>query len=337
MTAGVSRLPDGAAYYRWALRLGTSTDHGAEEIHRIGLDQTAAIKARMDAVLKANGLTTGSVGERMDALGRDPRMLYPETDQGRAAIIAWLEQGIARVRTIMPRLSHLGLKADVVVRRVPPAIEDGAPLGYMQPAALDGSRPAIYYINLKSTAMWPRHALNTLTAHEGIPGHTWQLAYLAEHRERAPAIGTLMGINAFIEGWALYAEQLVDEAGLYDSDPWSRLGYLQDQQLRAARLVVDTGIHALGWSRDRAIDFFCVELGKDRASSTSEIDRYCAWPGQACGYKMGHNELLRLRAMAKDALGARFDLAAYNDVIVTSGGVPLGLLEDLIDRYIAQA
>jgi len=337
MVAGVQRLPDGEAYYRWALRLGTTTTRSPEEIHRIGLDQNARIKARMDAVLRAQGMTQGSVGERTDALGRDPRQLYPDTDQGRAELLAYLESGIAKVRAIMPRISRLGLKADVMVKRVPPAIQDGAALGYMQPAALDGSRPAIYYINLKSTAMWPRYQLATLTAHEGIPGHTWQLAYLAEHRDAVPAISSLTQSNAFVEGWALYAEQLVDESGLYDQDPWSRLGYLQDQQLRACRLVVDTGLHALGWSRDRAIDFLCAEIGKDRPSMTSEIDRYCASPGQACGYKMGHNEILRLREKTRLALGGRFDLASYNDAVITSGGVPLELLEGVVDRFIAGA
>ena len=336
MTAGVQRLPDGEAYYRWALRLGTTTRHSAEDIHRIGLEQNAEIKARMDVLLKAQDLTRGSVGERADAIGKDPRQIYPNTDEGRAALIAYLEQRIAMVRDIMPRFSRLGLKADVRVRRVPPDIQDGAARGYMQPAALDGSRPAIYYINLKTTAMWPRPSLATLTAHEGIPGHTWQLAYLAEHHGEIPAISSLISFNAFVEGWALYAEQLVDESGLYDNDPWSRLGYLQAQQFRACRLVVDTGMHALGWSRERAIDFLCVETGQNRVGMTSEVDRYCASPGQACGYKMGHNEILRLRAKARAALGAKFDLAAYDDAIITSGGVPLDLLEGVVSGHIAK-
>ena len=336
MTAGVQRLPDGEAYYRWALRLGTTTRHSAEDIHRIGLEQNAEIKARMDVLLKAQDLTRGSVGERADAIGKDPRQIYPNTDEGRAALIAYLEQRIAMVRDIMPRFSRLGLKADVRVRRVPPDIQDGAARGYMQPAALDGSRPAIYYFNLKTTAMWPRPSLATLTAHEGIPGHTWQLAYLAEHHGEIPAISSLISFNAFVEGWALYAEQLVDESGLYDNDPWSRLGYLQAQQFRACRLVVDTGMHALGWSRERAIDFLCVETGQNRVGMTSEVDRYCASPGQACGYKMGHNEILRLRAKARAALGAKFDLAAYDDAIITSGGVPLDLLEGVVSGHIAK-
>ena len=334
MTAGVQRLPDGDAYYAWALRLGTTTTRSAQEIHQIGLDQNAQIKARMDAILKAQGMTQGSVGERVMALNKNPKFLYPDTDQGRADLIAYCNQRLAMVRQIMPKLSKLGLKADVTVKRVPPDIQDGAGLGYMNPAALDGSRPAIYYINLKSTSLWPKYQIASLTAHEGIPGHTWQLAYLAEHHAEVPSISSLTGFNAFVEGWALYAEQLIDESGLYDNDPWSRIGYLQAQQFRACRLVVDTGIHALGWSRAQAVQFLVAESGKGVEASTSEVDRYCAAPGQACGYKMGHNEITRLRDKTKAALGPKFDLAAYDDVVIRTGGVPLELLEGVVDAYI---
>jgi uncharacterized protein (DUF885 family) len=334
MTAGVQRLPDGDAYYAWALRLGTTTTRTPQEIHQIGLDQNEQIKARMDALLKAQGMSQGSVGARVQALNTNPKFLYPDTDQGRADLIAFLNQRIALVRTIMPKLSSLGLKADVIVKRVPPDIQDGAGLGYMNPAALDGSRPAIYYVNLKSTSLWPKYQLASLTAHEGIPGHTWQLGYLAEHHAEVPSISSLTGFNAFVEGWALYAEQLIDESGLYDNDPWSRIGYLQAQQFRACRLVADTGLHAMGWSRDKAVAFLSSESGKGKDASTSEVDRYCASPGQACGYKMGHNEIVRLREKTKAALGPKFTLPGYDDVVIKTGGVPLELLEGVIDGYI---
>ncbi len=337
MTAGVQRLPDGDAYYAWALRLGTTTTRTPQEIHQIGLDQNAQIKARMDMLLKAQRLTQGTVGERLQAVNKDPKQLYPDTDQGRADLIAYLNKRIALVRPIMPKLSGLGLKADVTVKRVPPDIQDGAGLGYMNPAALDGSRPAIYYVNLKSTSLWPKYQLASLTAHEGIPGHTWQLGYLAEHHDEVPSISSLTGFNAFVEGWALYAEQLIDESGLYDNDPWSRIGYLQAQQFRACRLVADTGLHAMGWSRDKAVDFLSSESGKGKGAATSEVDRYCASPGQACGYKMGHNEIVRLREKTKAALGPKFDLAAYDDTVIKTGGVPLELLEGVVDGYIAGA
>ncbi len=336
-TAGVQRLPDGEAFYRWALRLGTTTTTTPAEIHRLGLEQNREIQARMDGLLKAQGMSHGTVGQRVQALNEDPRFLYPDTDAGRAQLIAYLNDRIAHIRPLLPQLSHLALKADVKVKRVPVDIQDGAALGYMNFAALDGSRPAIYYVNLKTTALWPKYQLPTLTAHEGIPGHTWQGAYLAEHHDEIPLITSLMGFNAFVEGWALYAEQLVDEHGLYDADPFGRIGYLQAQQFRACRLVADTGLHAMGWTREQAVAFLTEQTGKGTQAMTSETDRYCASPGQACGYKMGHNEILRQRARAQAALGASFDLAAFDDAVVETGGVPLPVLQTAIDRYVTRA
>ncbi len=336
-TAGVQRLPDGDAYYHWALKLGTTTNFSAAEIHKLGLEQNRAIQARIDTLLRKQGLTQGTVGERVQALNADTRFLYPDTDAGRADLIAYLNNCLARIRPLLPQLSHLGLKADVQVKRVPVDIQDGAALGYMNFAALDGSRPAIYYVNLKSTTLWPKYQLPTLTAHEGVPGHTWQGAYLAEHHAEIPLISSLMGFNAFVEGWALYAEQLVDEHGLYKDDPFGEIGYLQAQQFRACRLVVDTGLHALHWTREQSVRFLTEQTGKGADAMTSETDRYCASPGQACGYKMGHNEILRLRAKAKAALGGKFDLAAYNDCVVKTGGVPLTVLSQAVDAYIATA
>ncbi len=336
-TAGVQRLPDGDAYYHWALKLGTTTNFTAAEIHKLGLEQNKAIQARIDTLLKKQGLTHGTVGERVQALNRDPRFLYPNTDVGRAELIAYLNSCIARIRPLLPQISHLGLKADVMVKRVPPDIQDGAALGYMNFASLDGSRPAIYYVNLKSTTLWPKYQLPTLTAHEGVPGHTWQGAYLAEHQDEIPLISSLMGFNAFVEGWALYAEQLGDEHGLYKDDPFGEIGYLQAQQFRACRLVADTGLHFLHWTREQTVRFLVEQTGKGKDAMTSETDRYCVSPGQACGYKMGHNEILRLRAKAMAALGPKFDVSAYDDAVVKTGGVPLTILSQAIDTYIADA
>ncbi len=335
-TAGVQRLPQGEAFYAYALRLGTTTTQSAAEVHAIGLEQNRAIQARMDGLLRNQGLSQGTVGERVQALNKDPRFLYPDTDAGRAELIGYLNGCIARIRPLMPQLSHLGLKADVMVKRVPVDIQDGAALGYMNFASLDGSRPAIYYVNLKSTALWPKYQLPTLTAHEGIPGHTWQGAYLAEHHDEIPLITSLMGFNAFVEGWALYAEQLVDEHGLYADDPFGEIGYLQAQQFRACRLVADTGLHAMGWTREQSVAFLSGQTGKGADAMTSETDRYCVAPGQACGYKTGHNEILRLRDKARAALGPRFDLAGFNDAVVETGGVPLTVLATAIDAHIAR-
>jgi uncharacterized protein (DUF885 family) len=334
--AGVGqRLPQGEAYYHWALGLGTTTTQTAQDIHKIGLEQNSALLAQMDVLLKGQGLTQGSIGARLQALNTDKRFLYPDTDAGRADLLAYLNDRVAAIRPMLPRLSHMPLKADLRIKRVPVDIQDGAALGYMNFASLDGSRPAIYYVNLKSTSLWPKYQLSTLTAHEGIPGHAWQGAYLAEHHAEIPLMTSILGFNAFVEGWALYAEQLVDEMGLYADDPFGRIGYLQAQQFRACRLVVDTGLHAMGWTREQAITFLTEQTGKGVGAMTSEVDRYCASPGQACGYKIGHNEILRLRARAQRLLGAKFDLAAYNDVVVQTGGVPLTILAQVVDRYIA--
>jgi len=335
--AGLWKLPDGERYYAWQLRSQTTTDLSAATIHATGLRQNRELESEMDAVLKRAGMTKGTVGERMAALTADPQYTFPNTDAGRIAAVDYVTARIAAIRPQLPKLSKLGLKAEVQVKRVPADIQDGAALGYMNFAAVDGSRPAIYYINLKDTAYWPRWTIPSLTAHEAVPGHAWQGAYLAEHRAELPLITQLLGFNAFVEGWALYAEQLVDESGLYHDDPLARLGYLQAQRFRAVRLVVDTGIHALRWTRDHAIDFMVANTGRARGAVTSEIDRYCVSPGQACGYKIGHNEILRLREKARGALGGRFDVRDFNDALVRTGGVPLTVLETVVDQAIAAA
>jgi uncharacterized protein (DUF885 family) len=335
--AGVWKLPDGEAYYAWLLKCGTTTPLGAAEIHQIGLDQVASIGARMDELLKQQGLTQGSVGARMKALGEDPRYVYPDNDAGRAQILDYLNGRIAAVRERLPRAFDLKLKANVEIKRVPPDIEAGAPLGYEEDGSIDGTRPAIYYINLKTTSNWPRFSLPTLTYHETIPGHVWQGAYVLESRSLPLIRSVLSGFNAYVEGWALYAEQLGDEMGLYDDDPIGRLGYLQEQRFRACRLVVDTGLHAMRWTREQAIDYLVQTNGEARPAMQSEVDRYCASPGQACGYKIGHNEINKLRDRAKAALGPRYRLQGFDDVVVKTAGVPLTVLDGVVDRYIASA
>jgi uncharacterized protein (DUF885 family) len=204
----------------------------------------------------------------------------------------------------------------------------------MNSGSLDGSRPSTYYINLHDTANWPRFTLPSLTYHETIPGHVWQGAFITE-RHTLPLINTMLGFNAYVEGWALYAEQLADEVGLYADDPLGQLGYLQGQQFRACRLVVDTGLHAKRWTREQAVDWMVAATGRTKGAMTSEVDRYCSNPGQACGYKVGHTEILRLREKAKAAMGPRFDVRDFNDAVVTAGVVPLTVLSTVIDGYIA--
>ena len=328
--AGCWKLPDGDAFYSWLLRAGTTTSMNAEEVHKLGLEKVKEITARMDGLLRAQSLTQGTVGERMTALGKDPRFLYPNTDAGRADLLAYLNQVVAGVRTRLPDLFATQPKADLVIKRVPPEIEAGAPGGYELDGPIDGSRPASYYINLRDTANWPKFTLPTLCYHEGLPGHVWQGVYMRS----LPLIRTLLAFNAYIEGWALYAEQLADEIGLYENDPFGRLGFLQAQQFRACRLVVDTGLHAKRWTRDQAIKWMVEQNGGVEDDVRGEIDRYCCWPGQACGYQTGRIEIDRLRTKAKAELGDKFDLKSYNDAIVTNGSVPLALLTDIVGDYV---
>ena len=333
--AGVWKLPDGDAYYQFMLKSQTTTTLSADDIHKTGWEQNRAIAAEMDTILKSQGLTKGSVGERMTALGQDKRFLQPDSDAGRAKVIAQVQSHLDAIRKRMPEISKLGMNAAVQVKRVPVDIQDGAGLGYMNFASTDGKRPAIYYINLKQMDYWPEWSLASLTMHEGIPGHAWQGAYLAEHPDIVSPLAQLLGFNAFTEGWALYAEQLASEAGYYDRDPFGKLGYLNAARFRAVRLIVDTGMHAMKWSRDKAIATMATETGRSLGSVTSEIDRYCASPGQACGYKIGHNAILAERDRAKAALGAKWDVRDFNDALVATGGVPLTALPGVVDRMIA--
>jgi uncharacterized protein (DUF885 family) len=331
--AGAWKLPDGEAYYAWALRAATTSELSPDDVHQRGLDELEALQARMEPILRAQGMTRGTVGERMTALGKDPRHLFPNTDAGRAQILAYVNGRVADIRGRLPRAFATLVRGNLVIKRVPPEIEQGAPGGYAAAGTIDGSVPGNYYINLRDTSIWPRFSLPTLTYHEGIPGHIWQ----GEYTYKLPLIRSLLAFNAYSEGWALYAEQLADELGVYDEDPLGRLGHLQSLAFRACRLVVDTGLHAKRWTRAKAIEWFAATNGSTVEEVSSEVDRYCAWPGQACGYKVGHSEINRLRDKAKAALGARFDYRAFNDALVLGGNVPLTLLERVIDAHIAAA
>ena len=328
---GVWDLADGAAYYRWALTAATTSNLTPAEIHELGRAQNRLILERMDAIMSKAGVTGGTVGERYAALSKDPRHLFPNSAAGREQLLAYINDKVADIRGRLPRAFATLVPGRLVVKRVPIELEATSPGGYAGAGTLDGSVPGQYYINLRDTAEWPRFSLPTLTYHEGLPGHIWQ----GEYSNRAPLIRSLLAFNAYSEGWALYAEQLADELGVYDDDPLGALGYLQSMNFRACRLVVDTGLHALRWGREQAIQYFMTTNGDDRASVESEVDRYCAWPGQACGYKVGHLEIVRLREKAQAAMGAHYDFRTFNDALVKGGAVPLTLLETVIDAYIA--
>ncbi|SMF79045.1 DUF885 domain-containing protein [Allosphingosinicella indica] len=327
--AGVWKLSEGEAYYAWALRAGTTTEMTPDEVHQRGQEELKALQSRMDGLLRAQGLTQGSVGARMTALGKDPKNLFPNTDAGRREILAYINGKVDDIRGRLPRAFNTLVPGRLVVKRVPPEIEAGAPGGYAAAGAIDGSTPGNYYINLRDTGMWPRYSLPTLTYHEGIPGHIWQ----GEYTYKLPLIRSVLAFNAYSEGWALYAEQLGDELGVYEGDPLGQLGYLQSIAFRACRLVVDTGLHAKRWTRERAIQWFVETNGSTVEEVQGEVDRYCAWPGQACGYKIGHSEIVRLRDKARAEMDGRYDLKAFNDVVVKTGGVPITVLEQIVGEY----
>ena len=327
--AGCWRLPKGDEYYADALMNATTSTYTPAEVHQMGLDQVAEISAQIDTILKKQGMTKGSVGERLTALNADPRQLYPNTDAGRARLIADLNIGIRDMEKRLPRAFATLPKAALEIKRVPPFIQDGAPNGYYNSAALDGSRGAIYYINLKDTADWPKYGLPSLTYHEGVPGHHLQIS-LAQEAKDLPMLRKISGFGAYVEGWALYAEQLADELGVYDKDPLGRAGFLQSFLFRATRLVVDTGMHFKRWSREQATDYMVDATGFARPRTQREIDRYCVWPGQACSYKVGHMSWVRAREKARQIQGAKFDIRQFHEVLL-DGALPLTILEQLVE------
>jgi uncharacterized protein (DUF885 family) len=325
--AGVAHLPDGERYYAWALRMSTSTTMTPREVHTLGQELSRDLAAQMEALLARQGMTQGTVGQRLAALAGDARHRFASDDTGRGEAIAYCNAWVARLRAQMPQWSRLDLKAPVRVERAPPEREAGAAGAYMALGAFDGSRPSVFYLNLRDTATWPRWTLPTLVSHETLPGHVWQEAFEMEVAKRHP-IRSLLRFNGYSEGWALYAERLVDEAGFYADDPLARLGHLQAQQLRATRLVVDTGLHAFGWSRERAIQTLANATGRPLAAVRGEIDRYCVKPGQACGYMIGQRELLRMREQwSKERRGDRVD---FNDAVLRAGNLPLTVLDRVL-------
>lgn len=331
--AGLAQFRDGPAFYAAALKATTTTSLSPDEVHRIGLDQAVEISARLDGLLKARGLTQGTVGERIASLYKDPAVLFANTDDGKAAAIAYCNERLAAIR---PRLTSRFKRLPPYafeVRRVPPDLEAGAASAFSQGPALDGSRPGLVYFNLHDTGEWPKWTLATTVFHEGLPGHQLE-GGLALSNKSLPMIRKTLGFSGYAEGWALYAEQLADEMGMYDDDPLGRIGYLKFQLFRAGRCVVDTGIHHLGWSREKAIAYFIALEGDAPGFATREVERYCATPGQACSYKLGHTTWIRARARAEKGLGPRFDIKDFHEAGLGCGRVPLEVLDTVIDRWI---
>ncbi len=333
--AGMWKLKDGEALYAALLKQQTTTAMSADNIHKLGLELTAEINNLLDQSLRAEGLTQRSVGARMRTMFDDAKYRYANNETGREELLADLRQKVEKMQAQLPGLFKTLPKAGITVKRVPLASENGASAAYYHAPAVDGSRPGIFYINLRDISIWPKWRPASIVYHEAIPGHHLQKS-LALEKGDLPLFIKVRRFTAFNEGWALYAEQLADEIGIYADDPLSRIGYLHAAIWRAGRLVVDTGTHAMRWSRERAIQYLMDLMGTLESDATSEIDRYCADPGQACSYMVGKFTLLNLRDRAKNAFGPRFDLRSFHDAILFSGSVPLAVLGRLVDDYIQQ-
>jgi uncharacterized protein (DUF885 family) len=334
--AGCWRLPNGEDYYAVSLKNYTTATMSPDEIHELGLELVKSLGAEADVLMKKAGYTQGTVGERYRAMAEDPKQVYPNTDAGKEELLKKLNEQTEVIAKKLPQWFGQLPKAPLEIRRVPPAIEAGAPGGYYNSPSLDGSRPGIYWINLRDTAEVPAWTLPTLTYHEGLPGHHLQLALNNEAGD-LPLIRKVIGFSGYSEGWALYAEQLAVEMGMYENDVLGHIGMIHDAAFRAVRLVVDSGMHSKRWSREQAIRYYVDNIGDAEASAITEIERYCVWPGQACSYMVGKMVWLNGRERAKKALGRRFDIRKFHDAGLLSGGTPLTVLDTVIDNYIAQA
>jgi uncharacterized protein (DUF885 family) len=331
--AGIAARPHGEDFYRWALKASTTTTMSPDEVHELGQSELKPLHAQMDTILKEIGYSQGTVGERMKRLANDPRYKFAEGDRGRAEIMAFISERLDWIKAQMPRAFNKVVDPNMEVKRLPPEEEPGAPGAYGGAGSIDGKIPGRFWINLRTTDLHSKYSLADLAFHEAIPGHIWQ----GEYTHQMPLIRQMLSFNAYSEGWGLYAEQLADELGAYENDRVGRLGYLQSIAFRACRLVVDTGIHAKRWTREQGVRFFVDVNGSNPEEVASEVDRYCSWPGQACGYKVGHSEINRQRERAMASLGAKFDLKAFDDTVVRGGNVPLDVLAKNIDEYLRTA
>ena len=330
--AGVWRLPDGEAYYALALQTRTTTQMTPAEVHKLGLEVSVELTARADVLFRKLGMSQGTVAQRYSALFKDPKYLYPNTDAGKAKEVGDLN---ALVQAMQARLAESFAtlpKTPLEIRRIPAATEQSSSTHYTG-GSLDGTRPGIYWLNLRDTAEAPFWDMPTTTFHEGVPGHHLQITL--QRQADLPLIRKAAGFGAYAEGWALYSEQLAQEMGFYKDHPDWELGYIHDALLRSGRLVTDTGLHGLRWSREKASQALADIDGDPIALAQQEIERYCVTPGQACSYMVGKVSILRLRQKAKAALGPKFDIRQFHDTILAAGSMPLTVLGHVVDTYIA--
>ena len=332
--AGIWRIGTQAEdFYQHALDSYGAQGQTGEEVHQIGLDEVARISAEMDAILKSQGLEDGSVAARFEELAKRPGNVYPNTDTGREDLLAELRKQVDDIMAKADDWFGTLPEQAVEVRRIPVYEQDSSAGGYYTGPSLDGTRPGIYWINLKNTADWPKHTLKTLTYHEAVPGHHFQVS-LQRAIKDMPLVRNMMGYSEYSEGWALYAEKVAVEMGMYENDPLGNLGRLQSELFRAARLVVDTGLHHKRWTREEAIDYMVGVTGDTRASVTREIERYAVWPGQATSYKLGMLKMEELRERAEAALGDAFSIRDFHDEVLLAGAMPLPVLDARINAWI---
>ena len=332
---GVWKLPEGDAFYAYALRANTTTSLNPEEVHALGLKEVERIEGEMRQLLDANGYAGQPISAAIASLSRDPRFLFPNDDAGRAQALA---EYARLIDTATGRCNQLFLrapKAKCQVRRVEQFKEATSSGAYYQPGALDGTRPGVFYANLRDMNEVPKWSMPTLSYHEGVPGHHWQLS-TAQELKGVPQFRKVLPFTAYVEGWALYCEWLAKQAGWYEGDPFGDLGRLRDEMFRAVRLVVDTGIHAEHWPREQAIAYMLEKTGMGEKEVTAEIERYIVNPGQACAYKIGMLKIQDLRARAQRELGEKFDQREFHDVVLKDGALPLDILEEQVANYIQE-
>ncbi|MEL6132342.1 MAG: DUF885 domain-containing protein [Bacteroidota bacterium] len=333
--AGVWKFPNGDAYYAYQLKQNTTTDFTPEQVHQIGLKEVARISSEMREILESQGLndTTQTLGEIIQALNKEERFLFRNTDEGREMVLTEYGRILDEISAGLDDAFDVRPKAELEVKRVPEFKQEGSAGAYYNRPPMDGSRGGTFYANLRDVSETVKFGMKTLAYHEGIPGHHFQIAIQAE-LEGVPIFRTIGLFTAYIEGWALYAEYLAWELGFYKDDPFGNLGRLQAEIFRAVRLVVDTGIHFKKWSREEAIAYMVANTGMTTTEVTTEIERYIVMPGQACAYKIGMMKILELREKAKEELGDKFDIKEFHNVVLKNGAVPLDILEQIIDRYI---
>ena len=332
--AGVGTThPGGAAYYAWQLRENTTTDMTADQIHQLGLDEVARLRGEMEAIMEQVGFE-GDLQAFFEFLNTDPQFRYPNTDAGRQAYIDDATAAIDNIEKVLPEYFGLLPKAGLEVRRVESFREQDGAAQHYYPATPDGARPGIYYAHLSDMDAMPKTELEVIAYHEGLPGHHMQIS-IAQELEDVPTFRTQQFTTAYTEGWGLYSEWLAKEMpGTYE-DPYSEYGRLMSEMWRAIRLVVDTGMHAKGWTEEKAVEYFAANSSIPEAAMRSEVRRYLIMPGQATAYKVGMIKMQELRQKAETELGDAFDIRAFHDTILGGGAMPLDLLERRVDAWIA--